>query len=109
MIVSCLLKGVPRWRNDKESAADAGDAGDTDLIPRLGRSPGEGNGKPLQCFCLENSMNRGAWRLQSIGSQELDMTECAHAHIHTRAHTRTRLLNNSVNVEFMCTKHEGRS
>ena len=36
-------------------------AGDTGLIPGSGRSPGEGNGNPLQYSCLENSMNRGAW------------------------------------------------
>ena len=37
-------------------------AGDPGLIPGLGRSPGEGNGDPLQYSCLEDSMNRGAWR-----------------------------------------------
>ena len=37
-------------------------AGDTGLIPGLGRSPGEGNGNPLQYSCLENSMHIGAWR-----------------------------------------------
>ena len=35
---------------------------DPGLIPRLGRSPGEGNGYTLQCSCLENSMDRGAWQ-----------------------------------------------
>ena len=40
----------------KESACNAGDLG---LIPGLGRSPGDGNGNPLQCSCLENSMDRG--------------------------------------------------
>ena len=43
----------------KESACNAGDLGS---IPRSGRSPGEGNGNPLQYSCLENSMVRGAWR-----------------------------------------------
>ena len=37
-------------------------AGDLGSIPGLGRSPEEGNGNPLQYFCLENSMDRGAWR-----------------------------------------------
>ena len=37
-------------------------AGDADLIPGLQRSPGEGNGNPLQYSCLENPMDRGAWR-----------------------------------------------
>ena len=41
----------------KESACNAGDLG---LIPGSGRSPGEGNGNPLQCFHLENPMDRGA-------------------------------------------------
>ena len=36
-------------------------AGDTGSIPRLGRSPGQGNGNPLQHPCLENLMDRGAW------------------------------------------------
>ena len=48
--------------DDKESACSAGDLG---LIPGLGRSPGEGSGNPFQYFCLENSMDRGAHRLQS--------------------------------------------
>ena len=37
-------------------------AGDSGLIPGLGRSPGEGHGNPLQYSCLENPMDRGAWR-----------------------------------------------
>ena len=36
-------------------------AGDADLIPGFKRSPGEGNGLPLQCFCLGNHMDRRAW------------------------------------------------
>ena len=44
--------------DDKESACNVGDAG---LLPGLGRSPGEGNGDPLQYSCLGNSMDRGVW------------------------------------------------
>ena len=40
----------------------AGDAGDTGSISGLGRSPGGGNGNPLQYSCLENSVDKGAWR-----------------------------------------------
>ena len=47
---------------------------DPDSVPGLGRSPGEGNGNPLQYCCLENPLGRGACRLQSMGSQESDMT-----------------------------------
>ena len=46
----------------KESACNAGDAGDTGSIPRSGRSPGGGHGSLLQYSCLENPMDRGAWR-----------------------------------------------
>ena len=45
----------------KNLSADAGDLGDTSSIPGWGRSPGEGNGNPLQYSCLENPMDRGAW------------------------------------------------
>ena len=41
------LHGLPRWLSGKESAYNAGDAGDVGLIPGSGRSPGEGNDSPL--------------------------------------------------------------
>ena len=53
-----FFKRSPGGLDSKESACNAGDLG---LIPRLGRSPGEGNGYPLQYSCLENPMDRGAW------------------------------------------------
>ena len=46
----------------KNLTANAGDIRDLGLIPGLGRSPGGGNGNPLQYSCLENSMDRGAWQ-----------------------------------------------
>ena len=51
--------GFPLSSVGKESAYKAGDLG---LSPGLGRSPGEGNGNPLQYSCLENPRDRGAWR-----------------------------------------------
>ena len=48
--------GLCWWLNGQEFACDAGDV---DLIPRLGRSPGKGNGNPLQYSCLENLMDSG--------------------------------------------------
>ena len=51
--------GFPGGSDGKESAYNAGDLGS---IPGLGRSPGEGNGNSLQYSCLENPMDRGAWR-----------------------------------------------
>ena len=46
-------------------------AGDTGLIRQLGRSPGEGNGNPLQYSCLKNSMDRGAWRATVRGGHRV--------------------------------------
>ena len=51
--------GFPGGSDSKESACNAGDPG---LTPGWGRSPGVGNGNPLQYFCLENPMDRGAWQ-----------------------------------------------
>ena len=63
----------PGGSDGKESACKEGDPG---LISGLGRSPGEGNGSPLQYACLENPMDRGAWRATvHDGHKELDTTE----------------------------------
>ena len=53
----------------KNLPANAGDLRDAGLIPGSGRSPREGNGNPIQYSCLENPMDRGAWRatLRSVG------------------------------------------
>ena len=53
-----LTWGLPLSFISKEPACNAGDTG---LIPGLGRSPGEGNGNPLQNSCLGNHMDRGTW------------------------------------------------
>ena len=50
--------GFPGSSDGKESACNVGDLS---LTRGLGRSPREGHGNPLQCSCLENTMDRGAW------------------------------------------------
>ena len=56
--------GFPGGSDGKESARNAGDPGS---IPGSGRSPGEGNGNPLQYPCLENPMDGGAWQATVYG------------------------------------------
>ena len=58
LLFDMLTLGLPGGSDYKEFACNEGDPGS---IPGLGRSPGEGNGNPLQYSCLENSMDRGAW------------------------------------------------
>ena len=57
LVFTLYSSAVPGGSDGKESACNSGDLG---LIPGLGRSPGEGNGNPLQCSCLDNPMDRGA-------------------------------------------------
>ena len=80
-------KGFPGGSEVKASACNAGDLGS---IPGSGRSPGEGNGNPLQYSCLENPMDGGAWR----------------ATVHGVAKSRTRL---SDVTSSILTEGSGRS
>ena len=59
LTLSNAIMGFPGGSDGNKTACNAGDPGS---IPGSGRSPGEGNGSPLQYSCLENSMDRGAWR-----------------------------------------------
>ena len=56
------ITGFPDGSVGKESACNAGDTGNMGSIPGSERSPGEENDKLLQCSCLENPKNKGAWQ-----------------------------------------------
>ena len=70
--------GFPGGSGIKASACNEGGLG---LIPGSGRSPGEGNGNPLQYSCLKNPMDGGAWwaTVHGVG-KESDRTERLHFH-----------------------------
>ena len=74
----------------KNLPANAGDARDAISIPGSERSPGAGNGNPLQCSCLENPHGqRSLAACGPGGRKELDLTERLSAHAHTHTHTHT--------------------
>ena len=67
-------------KKTKNLPANAGDVRDVSSVPGLGRSPGEGYGKPLQYSCLENPVDRGAWQAAFQRVSKLDITELTYMH-----------------------------
>ena len=74
-----MLAQFPRSSLGKESACNAGDLGS---IPVLGRSPGEGNGYPLQYYGMENSIERKVWEATVHGVTESDNSPTFTSHNH---------------------------
>ena len=72
---AALSYGSPVTLVVKNLPDEAKDVRDTGVIPESGRSPGGGHGNTLQCSCLENPLDRGAWWLQVHGVSELGLTE----------------------------------
>ena len=92
-----LCHTLPRWHSGKESACNVGDQG---FILGSGRSPGEGNGNPLQYLCLENPMDRGAW--WATGSQSQTRLSDSHTHTYKQARTWEIRLRFKLIVKTVC-------
>ena len=79
--------------NPPANLGGEGDEKDAGLIPGSGRSPGIGNGNPLQYSCLENPTDRGAWLATVHGVTKsrtrLSVHVCTHTHTHTHTHSET--------------------
>ena len=83
---SRIAWNFPGGSNDKESACNVGDPG---LIPGLRRSPGEGNGNPLQYPCLENPVDKGSWwaSVHGVENEQLTHTHNFKGALLSRLHT----------------------
>ena len=81
----------------KNLHANAGDMRDAGLIPGLGRSPGGCHGNPLQCSCLENPVDRGAWRatVHRVAKSQTQLKRL-------RTHAHPSYLNVALSVSFKC-------
>ena len=77
--------GLPR-KVIKSLSANARDSRVVGLIPGLGRSPGEGNGNPLQCSSLGNPMDRRDWNVTVNGVAKSQTGQFTHTHTHTHTH-----------------------
>ena len=78
-----VILGIPGGTVVKNLPAKAGDPRDVGSILGSERSPGVGNGNPLQYSCLRNPMHRGACWVTVHGVAESDTSKCTHTHTHT--------------------------
>ena len=94
-IYTHIYMGFPGSSDGKESACSVGGVGST---PESGRSPGKGNGYPLQYSCLENSKERGAWWATVRGVAESQIRRSNfHFHIYTYTHAYTHTYTHACN------------
>jgi len=112
IVPTLVLVGFPVAAVMKNLPATAGDTEDLGLIPGSVRSPGVGNGNPLQLSCLENSIDRGAWQPTVHGFPkswtQLSITTITHFGIHTNQYSLIRLYINKSNI-FALLKNENKS
>ena len=85
--------GFPGGSVVKNPPANAGDTGDAGSISGLGKSPGKGNGNPFQYSCLENSMDRRAWRatVHGVAKGWTQLSKRTHTQLYTNYFLFTKL------------------
>ena len=91
--VALVVKNLP---------TKAGEVRDVGSVPGSGRSPGGGHGNPLQYSCLENPMDRGAWRATVTGSQRVRHNWSMSMHVHTSDNCYHRLPRWLSGKEYFC-------
>ena len=86
----------------KNLPANVGDIRDEGPIPGLGKSPGGGNGNPLQYSCLENPMDRGAWRatVHGVAKRQTQLSVSMHIHTHTSTYFEKKLYLKNIKYLF---------
>ena len=96
--------GLPRWLSGKESSCNVGDTGDANLIPGLGRSPGEGSGNPLQYSCQKTEE---PGRLQFIGWQRVGHERLSMHVYGTKLCLKNLVITENAIRRFLCKHHNG--
>ena len=90
MYLSIFVKVLEIWASlvAQMVKAPACNAGDPGSIPGMGRTPGDGNGNPLQYSCLENPMDGEAWQatVHGVAKSQIRLRD-SHTHTHTHTHT----------------------
>ena len=89
ILTSKNSNGLPRWLSGKEPACQSRRQKRRRFHSWVRKIPGVGNGNPLQFSCLENSMDRGAWRaiVHRVAKSWTLLRAYAHTHTHTHTHT----------------------
>ena len=101
MVIFTGYSCFEQCRRGKVSVYNAGDPGSS---PGLGRSPGEGNGNPLQCYCLENPMDRGAWQatVHGVAKSRTRLSDLAYQYLQCYLSCRFTCMSPKEQLRIFC-------